>query len=126
MPTVSLFDRLILWIKRAESPLPRALKRTFQFIVQPTIFRLPRWLARPLRAAYEFHYVVISVCRTLVTVLYRAPLFQARCASFGRNIRMDGKMPYVEGHVQIHVGDGVSFGGNVSITSGRMFDEPRL
>jgi acetyltransferase-like isoleucine patch superfamily enzyme len=39
---------------------------------------------------------------------------------------MDGKMPYVEGHVQIHVGDGVVFGGNVSIASGRMFDEPRL
>jgi len=39
---------------------------------------------------------------------------------------MDGKMPYVSGPVQIHVGDGATFGGNVSIVSGRMFDQPRL
>ena len=126
METLSVFDRIILWVKRAESPLPRVLKITLQFIGQPTIFRLPRWLAGPLRAAYEVHYIVISLCQTVTTVLYRGPLFQARCASFGRNICMDGKMPYVYGHVQIHVGDGVSFGGNISITSGRMFDEPRL
>ncbi len=126
MQNLSFFDRLILWVKRAESPLPRALKKTLQFIVQPTVFRLPRLLAGPLRAAYEFHYIAISVCRTVVTLLYWAPLFQARCASIGRNVRLDGHMPYVDGHVQIHVGDGVVFGGHVSIASGRMLDEPRL
>ena len=126
MQNLSFFDRLILWVKRAESPLPRAFKKTLQFIVQPTVFRLPRLLSGPLRAVYEFHYIVISVCRTVVTLLYRAPLFQARCASFGRNVRMDGPMPYVDGHVQIHIGNDVVLGGRISIASGRMFDEPRL
>ena len=126
MQNVSFVDRLILWVKRAESPLPRAIKRTFRYIAAPTVFRLPRRLAGPLRALYEFHYIVISAWRTVVTVLYRGPLFQARCASFGRNVRMDGPMPYVDGHVQIHVGDDVNFGGGVSIASGRMFEQPRL
>ena len=126
MQNLSLLDRLILWVKRAESPLPRAIKKALQFIVLPTVFRLPRLLAGPLRAVYEFHYIVISVCRAVVTLLYWAPLFQARCASFGRNVRMDGKMPYVEGHVQIHIGNNVALGGHISISSGRMFDEPRL
>jgi acetyltransferase-like isoleucine patch superfamily enzyme len=39
---------------------------------------------------------------------------------------MDGKMPFVDGHVQIHIGNNVELGGNISICSGRMFDEPHL
>jgi len=35
-------------------------------------------------------------------------------------------MPYVDGHVQIHIGNDVVLGGRISIASGRMFDEPRL
>jgi acetyltransferase-like isoleucine patch superfamily enzyme len=126
MQNLSLFDRLVLWVKRTKSPLPRALKKALQFIEAPTIFRLPKWLAGPLRAAYEFHYLVIPVCRTVITVLYRGPLFQSRCASFGRNVRMDGQMPFVRGHVQIHVGNDVVLGGRISISSGAMFDKPQL
>lgn len=126
MQSLPFFDRFILCIKRADSPFTKVLKRTIQFIVLPTVFRLPRVFTGPLRVAYDLHYMVISAFRTVVTLLYRGPLFQSRCASFGRHVRMDGKMPFVEGHVQIHIGNNVALGGNISIFSGRMIDEPRL
>ena len=58
---------------------------------------------------------------------YRGTLLQSRCASFGRGVMLEGKMPFVTGPVEIHVGNGVLFGGNVSIGSGRLRDgNPRL
>lgn len=126
MQNLSVFDRLILRIKRADSPSTRVLKRAIRFISLPTVFRIPRLFVGPLRVAYELHYMALLACRTVVTILYRGPLFQSRCASFGRNVRMDGKMPFVSGHVQIHIGNDVVLGGHISIASGRMFDEPRL
>lgn len=60
-------------------------------------------------------------------VFYRGTLLQSRCASFGRGVTLQGKMPFVLGPVQIHVGNGVFFGGNVFIDSGRLCDgNPRL
>lgn len=35
-------------------------------------------------------------------------------------------MPYVNGHVELHFGDNVSLGGNVSIHSGHFLDRPAL
>jgi acetyltransferase-like isoleucine patch superfamily enzyme len=35
-------------------------------------------------------------------------------------------MPFVSGHVEIHVGDNVRFGGKVSILSGGGFEEPKF
>jgi acetyltransferase-like isoleucine patch superfamily enzyme len=58
-------------------------------------------------------------------VCYRHPLFQARCASFGRGVVID-RLPFVTGHVEIHVGNHCWIGGNVSIMSGRMMDRPML
>jgi acetyltransferase-like isoleucine patch superfamily enzyme len=126
MQNLSLLDRLILWVSRGDSRPARAIKLCIRRVMSPAIFVLPRWLKAPLRAAYEFHYMVVRIWRTLVTVFYRAPLFQARCASFGRGNQLDGSLPFVHGHVQIHVGNGVVFGGNVSILSGRVYDEPKL
>ena len=60
-------------------------------------------------------------------VLYRGTLLQSRCASFGRGVMLEGKAPFVSGPVEIHVGNGVFFGGNVLIDSGRLRDgNPRL
>ena len=74
---------------------------------------------------YDFHFLIVVVCRALITVCYRNPLFQGRCASFGRNVALEG-MPFVSGHVEIHVGDNVRFGGKVSILSGGGFEEPKF
>ncbi len=93
---------------------------------EPRVVRVPRAFAGVLRALYEFHYFAIQAVRFTVTMLYRGPLFQARCASFGKNVVMDGPMPFVSGHVQIHIGDECYIGGKVFISSGRLFDEPKL
>ena len=126
MPQASLMDRVILWIKRSDSALPRFTKRILTDVSRPSGPHLPRWVRGALRVVYEVHYLVITVARVLVTFCYRHPLFQSRCTSFGRGVVLGGKMPFVTGHTQIHVGDQVTFGGNVAIISGRMYDEPKL
>jgi acetyltransferase-like isoleucine patch superfamily enzyme len=79
-----------------------------------------------LRPLYFLHFGVIGAVRH-VFIFYRGTLLQSRCASFGRGVRLDGKLPFVNGPVEIHVGNGVGFGGNVNITSGRLCEEkPRL
>lgn len=119
-------DRVVLWLKREQSPLAKVLKRTLLFVMHPPIPRLPQVLSPVLRAIYELHWQVITFCRTLVTVLYRGPLLQARCASFGKGVRLNGTLPFIFGHVRIHVGDNVEFGSNIIITASRLYDEPRL
>jgi acetyltransferase-like isoleucine patch superfamily enzyme len=122
---MSIIDRLILRVKRAETPPTRLLKRLLRSFFNPTLPPIPRFFLPPLRLVYEAHFLTISVFRWILTVCYRNPLFQARCASFGRRVSID-QMPLVTGHVRIYVGDDVKFGGRVSIFSGRIFDEPRL
>ena len=118
-------DQFVLFVSRAESPLSRRLKKIIRRLMSPAVPRLPRLILAPLRLVYEAHFFIIAVCRLLITVFYRNPLFQARCASFGRNVTVAG-LPFVSGPVQIHVGNDVSIGGNVIILSGRMHDQPKL
>jgi acetyltransferase-like isoleucine patch superfamily enzyme len=122
---MSLLNRLILRAKRGDSPFTRFLKRLLKRFFYPTLPPLPRLLLPGLRFLYEFHFLTIVAIRWLLTVGYRNPLFQARCASFGRRVSVEG-LPFVSGHVEIHVGNDVAFGGKVSILSGRIFDRPRL
>ncbi len=126
MSKISGIDRLILRIKRADSPATRFVKNLLRVIMSPNVPPLPRPLLSVLRVFYEAHFMMIILGRTLITVLYRNPLFQARCASFGRNVTIAGKLPFVTGSVQIHVGNNVYIGGNVSIMSGGFGDEPTL
>ena len=123
---MSIVDGLILRIKRVETPPTRFLKRLLRSFFNPTLPRLPRVLLAPLRLVYEGHFLAIRVCRSLATVFHGNPLFQARCASFGRRVLMGGPMPYVSGHAAIHVGDDVRLGGKLFIASARVFDQPKL
>jgi acetyltransferase-like isoleucine patch superfamily enzyme len=122
---MSIVDGLILRIKRAETPPTRLLKRLLRSFFNPTLPPIPRAFLAPLRLLYEGHFLTISVFRWVLTMFYRNPLFQARCASFGRRVSMDG-LPFVSGHVRIYVGDDVKFGGGIFIVAARIFDEPKL
>jgi len=122
---MSIVDRLILRIKRAETPPTRFLKRCLRSFFYPTLPPIPRSLASPLRLFYEGHWLAIGAFRWILTMCYWNPLFQARCASFGRRVFISD-LPFVHGHVRIHLGDDVELGGKITITSGRIFDEPRL
>lgn len=122
---MSLINGLILKISRAESRPYRFVKRVLVWIFSPTVPRLPRLLLGPLRAVYQLHFLLLNTFRTVYTLIYRGPLFQSRCASFGKGVHLEG-LPFVSGHVEIHVGDDVLIGGDVSIMSGRIFEQPRL
>lgn len=93
---------------------------------RPPVLLLPRVVRQLLRPLYFLHFGVIVAVRH-VLIFYRGTLFQSRCASFGRGVTLQGKLPFVAGPVEIHVGNGVYFGGNVSIQSARLCEEkPRL
>ncbi|MDE3165507.1 MAG: acyltransferase [Acidobacteriota bacterium] len=94
-------------------------------LIQPRTPRFPRFLKPPLRLLYELHYGTITLARSIITVLYRHPLFQGRCASIGKNVWIDG-MPFVSGHSIIHIGNHVWLGGQLGIFSGRQFPDPTL
>jgi acetyltransferase-like isoleucine patch superfamily enzyme len=118
-------NRLLLKIKRGETPLYRAIRRVAKAIILPSAPRVPGFLKPALRLLYEFHYLVIIFFRMLLNVFYRNPLFQSRCATFGKNVSVDD-LPFVSGHVEIHIGDNVYLGGKISIMSGRVCEQPRL
>ena len=118
-------NNLIRKIKKGEGPVYRRIRSLARWIALPRAPRLPTYLKPPLRLLYEAHFGVIMVARLLVTVFYRHPLFQARCASVGKNLVLGG-LPFVSGHAEIHIGDDVSLGGRVSILSGGQLEQPKL
>lgn len=120
-------DGLIVRIIRADTPVTKLAKGVLRTIMNPQLPPLPRVVLKPLRLMYEAHFLAIVVSRALVTLCYRNPLFQARCATFGRNVTVAGKLPFVTGPVQIYVGDNVYLGGDLSIySSGHVDAPPRL
>jgi acetyltransferase-like isoleucine patch superfamily enzyme len=122
---MSAIDSLILKVKRGNTPLTRTIKAMARMIVRPQAPLLPRFLKPLLRGCYELHYLTIQTFRMVLTVLYRHPLFQGRCASIGKNVSIDG-LPFVNGHVEIHVGNNVYLGARLDIHSARFVDQPRL
>jgi len=124
MGTFVSVNSFIRNIKRGETPFRRLIRSMLKGLLNPRSPRIPNFLKPPLRAYYEARTGIVIVWRWLATVFYRHPLFQARCASFGKNVSI-GRLPYVSGHVEIHIGDDVSIG-SMSVTSGRFIDHPKL
>jgi acetyltransferase-like isoleucine patch superfamily enzyme len=122
---MSLINRLILDVKRSQSPGVRLLRSLLRVIASPSLFRLPAFLKPAFHILYELHFLVIAVVRWILVVCYRHPLFQSRCAAVGRGVVIHN-LPFVSGHVEISLGNRVALGGNVSILSGRIFDHPQL
>jgi acetyltransferase-like isoleucine patch superfamily enzyme len=117
-------NEFIRKVKRGETPAYRFLRFVARAVVRPRAPRVPGFLKPLLRLLYETHFGVIQLARWVVAVSYRHPLFQARCASVGRNLSLE-TLPYVDGHVEIHIGDNVTIG-RMSVASGRFLDRPRL
>jgi acetyltransferase-like isoleucine patch superfamily enzyme len=122
---MSAFDRLILKIKRGDGPLYGIAKSLARMLLSPQAPRIPNAVKPLFRFLYELHYLVVQTWRTMLIIGYRHPLFQGRCASFGKNVSLDG-LPYINGHTEIHIGDNVWLGGGLDIISGRFLDNPKL
>jgi acetyltransferase-like isoleucine patch superfamily enzyme len=119
-------NRFMARVRRADTPLFRILRNTYRMLNSPPGLHFPRLLKPAGAALYQFHFGVVVFFRSLRIALYTHPLFQARCTSVGLNLRLDGKMPFVEGLADIHIGDDVSLGGGISISSGGVFEQPKL
>ncbi|HWQ52531.1 MAG TPA: acyltransferase [Bryobacteraceae bacterium] len=118
-------NRFILKIRKGETPFYRAIRTLARSIYNHRAPRVPDWLKPPFRVLYELHFFILTVISMLVTMLYKHPLFQARCASVGRNLSLGG-LPFVAGHLQIHIGNDVLLGDGLAIFSGRWVEDPRL
>ncbi len=119
-----MFDEFVLKLKRGETPRYRFLRNVVKGVIYFSPPRIPRVSKPFFRLLYEFHFIVIMGWRW-ITHFYRHPLFQSRCASFGKNVTL-WAMPYVSGHVAVHLGDNVTFNGKVDILAGRFVDNPQL
>jgi len=118
-------NAFLLKIKRGDNGFYRFLRSVARILIQP---RAPRWptIFHPLLyGLYELHFLMIRIARLFLTVFYRHPLLQGRCASVGKNVSIDG-LPFINSHAEIHIGDDVWLGGKITIQSGRFLDKPKL
>jgi acetyltransferase-like isoleucine patch superfamily enzyme len=115
---------LLLKIRRAETPFFRGI-RNFVRRVHASRFPVPRFLNPLLRAGFVAQQEGIVGLRWLFSYFIREPLFRGRCAAVGKGFRL-WRMPLVAGDVQIFIGEGVNFFGQVDILSGNLRDEARL
>ncbi len=122
---MSGFDTLVRKVKRGDTPVYRFAGSIARALIRPQAPIFPRAFRPVLRTFYELHYMVIRTARLVITVCYRHPLFQGRCASIGKNVSIDN-LPFVTGHCEIHIGNDVYLGGNLDISSGRFLENPRL
>src|SRR5579864_2994704 len=122
---MGLTDSFIRNVRRGETPFYALLKRVARRLLNPTAPRMPGWLKPPFRLLYEMRIGVIVIWNLLWNLVWRYPLFQSRCASFGKGVSID-RLPFVTGHVEIHIGDHVWLGGELKIASGGLVEKPRL
>ncbi len=76
-------------------------------------------------AAYAGSVIVREASERARGVLWAEPLFRSRCETAGHSLYLE-RVPYIIGDTKIHVGDHVSISGDLSIKSGRFFDDPQL
>jgi acetyltransferase-like isoleucine patch superfamily enzyme len=120
---MSLANSFLLKVKRGDTLFFRTLRKMARAVLSPHAPPIPGLLRPPLRAMYQLHFAVVRLWHVFWNVCYRHPLFQARCASIGRDVVVD-RLPFVNGPVEIRIGDHVRIGGNVSILSARVDDQP--
>ena len=117
-------NAFILKFKRGETPFYRTLRELARK-VRSSSLPLPGFVYPALRPIFGLHQAIWRGVFWCAGYFYVGPVFRSRCASVGRGFRIS-RMPFVLGHAKIYIGEGVNFFGRVDISSGRIFDEPRL
>jgi acetyltransferase-like isoleucine patch superfamily enzyme len=122
---MTAMDKLILRVKRGDTRFTRIVGGVIRGVMRPSTPRIPSFLKPFLRGMYEAHFGIIVLCRTVLNLFYRHPLFQARCKEIGRNVVID-QLPFITGHVEVSIGNNVWIGGRVNIMCGRFVENPRF
>ena len=114
------FEEFVVKVKKAETPFYARLNRAAHAVLRaeapyvPAIHRL----------LYQERAVRIRVWRDFWRAFYYQPLFRSRCAECGKGLYIENSgqgLPYMEGDIEIHFGDYVSFvdrGAIVGLTAG--------
>ncbi len=119
-----MLNALLLKVRRGDTPFYRAIKGFAQAVREANL-PVPRVLLPFFGLLYRLHFGMYGLIQRMITFLYREPLFRGRCESAGRRLRLE-RMPEVEGHARIYLGDDVTFTGKAGIYSGRFTDNPVL
>jgi len=115
---------LSLRVRRAETPFFRSLNRAVSILLTARL-PMPAILRTICCAMYTLHFAARQLSRRAYMFFYGEPLFRSRCETFGADCFVCA-LPEINGHTRIHVGDRVSFWGDLGITSGRTYDVPTL
>lgn len=117
-----MISKLIIKIKRAETPFYSFLHRTAKSALR---FNVPciKIIHLPL---YHFDSIVKFFFRRFICTFWSVPLFKARCTEVGKGLNLPNGIPLIlGGHLKIYLGDRVSIG-RTTIGSSKIFDEPIL
>lgn len=117
-------SRTVLKVRRGEGPVYSRIRNIIKALLYANLPQ-PRVIRPFYRGLYATHQFARWGFRWLFAVLYREPALRARCVSAGKHWRVD-LTPVIVGHPEIHIGDYLSLFGELGITSGRVFDHPKV
>ena len=120
----SKLDRLIVAIKRGETPATRLARDIYKKTVT---FNVPvnSMSGTVYNSLYRAHTVSQEAWELLRAKLLYEPMVRARFHRVGKRLQV-GRLPYIKGHPKITLGDDVYLGASVTIETGRFVDEPEL
>jgi acetyltransferase-like isoleucine patch superfamily enzyme len=122
--TQVFFESIITKIKRAETPFYAGLKRlgkallTFQLPIPRALDPIYVLTLNVLRLKYETEQRIHVACLAF-------PILRTQCASIGKRLQIE-LLPYITGPVRVYLGDDVRLSGSISISGGRVFEEPEF
>ncbi|MGC8832834.1 MAG: acyltransferase [Armatimonadota bacterium] len=65
-----------------------------------------------------------SLWHRFMEAFYYVPVFEARCASVGRGLRLECGIPLIMGNLEIHIGDNVTINGVNTFSTNNMRSRP--
>lgn len=120
---MNLVDKLILSVKRAESPPAKIAHDVYRWLER---WRVPEnEMTRALYQTLYYAHDMYQEARELVGgKLVFEPMVRARVHSVGVGTRFTA-LPYIQGHARITIGDHCTFN-YFKVDTGRFVDEPEL
>jgi acetyltransferase-like isoleucine patch superfamily enzyme len=114
--------QFLLRVRRRQTPFYDHIYRLLRALLR---FELPapRLIFLPL---YYERIIRLFVWHTFVRIVYRQPLFRARCKRVGRRLILEQGIPEVTGSLTLILGDDVCIDGINIFSAAKMYDAPVL
>jgi acetyltransferase-like isoleucine patch superfamily enzyme len=116
-------DRIILAVKRRESPAAKLAYRAYRRLIE---FDIPDTQATRMLfgTMYVGHHIWVDAKEWTSSKFFYAPMLRARCDHAGSGLHVTAP-PYIRGHARIKIGSGCTFS-SFSLHTGRFIDRPEL